>query len=415
MERRRVVITGLGTVNSLGLDVDSTWAAVQAGKSGITPITQFDTTEFSCKVAGEVKNFDPSVWMEKKEARKLARFTQFGMAGAAQALEDSGLLSANIDTDRVGVILGNGIGGHEVTEEGIRQLVEKGPRGVSPMSVPKLIINEGPANVAIKYGFHGPCYALVTACTSGTDAIGAAFNAIRHGQIDAAVTGGMEAAITPFGIAGFLKLTALSTNFNDNPTAASRPFDKDRDGFVMGEGSGILIIEELSHALKRGAKIYAELSGYGMSCDAYHLTSPDAEGNGPAKAMRWAMQDAGIVAEQVDYLNAHGTSTPTNDPLETMAIKKAFGDHAYKMPISSTKSMTAHMIGGAGGMEAILSILALRDGFIPPTINLEQPDEACDLDYVPNTGRKADLKIVMSDNLGFGGHNGVVIFRKYEE
>ncbi len=415
MERRRVVITGLGTVNSLGLDITSTWEAVKAGKSGIGPITLFDTTDFTCRVAGEVKNFDPSVWMEKKEARKLARFTQFAMAGSAQALDDSGLLSSAYDSDRVGVILGNGIGGYEVTEEGIRQLAEKGPRAVAPMSIPKLIINEGPANVSIKFGFHGPCYALVTACTSGTDAMGAALNAIRSGQIDVAVTGGMEAAITPFGIAGFQKLTALSTNFNDTPEKASRPFDKDRDGFVMGEGAGILVIEELSHALKRGAKIYAELAGYGMSCDAYHLTSPDSTGTGPSKAMKWAMQDAGVEPEQVDYLNAHGTSTPTNDPLETMAVKKAFGDHASKLPISSTKSMTAHMIGGAGGMEAILSILAMKDGYIPPTINLDEPDEACDLDYVPNQGRKADLKVVMSDNLGFGGHNGVVIFKKFEE
>jgi 3-oxoacyl-[acyl-carrier-protein] synthase II len=415
MERRRVVVTGLGTVNPLAHDVANTWEAIKAGKSGIAPITAFDTEEYSCKIAGEVKNFDPTVWMEKKEVRKLARFTQFAMAGSAQALEDAGLDKGGVDPERAGVILGNGIGGYEVTEEGIRQLAAKGPRGVPPMTVPKMIINEGPANVAIKYGFYGPCYVVVTACTSATDAIGSALNAIRYGQIEVAVTGGMEAAVTPFGIAGFIKLTALSTQYNDTPTKASRPFDKDRDGFVMAEGAGILVLEELNHALDRGAKIYGEVAGYGMSCDAYHLTSPDVEGNGPARAMKWALRDAGMEPSEIDYLNAHGTSTPTNDPLETMAIKKAFGDHAYKMAISSTKSMTAHMVGGAGGMEAIISLLALRDGFLPPTINLDNPDERCDLDYVPNVGRKADLRAVMSDNLGFGGHNGALIFKNFEE
>lgn len=415
MERRRVVVTGMGTVNALAHDIENTWQAVKAGKSGIAPITLFDTTDFACTVAGEVKEFDPGRWMDKKEARKLARFSQFAMAAAAQAMEDSGLDTGCNDPERVGVILGNGIGGYEVTEEGVRNLAERGPKGVAPMTIPKLISNEGPANVAIKYGLYGPCYCVVTACASGTDAIGAALNSIRIGQSDVVLTGGMEAAITPFGIAGFLRLTALSTKYNDRPAASSRPFDRDRDGFVMGEGAGILVLEELEHALRRGAPIYAEVAGYGISCDAYHLTSPDATGEGPARSMRLALQDAEMEAHQIDYLNAHGTSTPTNDPLETMAIKKAFGDHAYKLPISSTKSMTAHMIGGAGGMEAILSILAMKDSFIPPTINLENPDEACDLDYVPNTGRSAELKAVMSDNLGFGGHNGTVIFRKYEE
>lgn len=415
MERRRVVVTGLGTVNPLAHDVANTWEAIKAGKSGITRISTFDTEEYASKIAGEVKNFDPTVWMDRKEARKQGRFTQFAVAGAAQALEDAGLDRGGVDPERVGVILGNGIGGYEVTEEGVRQLAARGPKGVSPMTVPKMILNEGPANVAIKYGFHGPCYCVVTACASATDSIGTSLNAIRYGQIDVAVTGGMEAAVTPFGIAGFVQLTALSTKYNDNPTAASRPFDKDRDGFVMAEGSGILILEELTHALDRGAKIYGEVAGYGITCDAYHLTSPDAEGNGPARSMILALQDAGMEPSEIDYLNAHGTSTPTNDPLETMAIKKAFGDHAYKMPISSTKSMTAHMVGGAGGMEAIISLLALRDGFLPPTINLDNPDERCDLDYVPNVGRKADLRAVLSDNLGFGGHNGSLIFKKFEE
>ncbi len=415
MELRRVVVTGLGTVNPLAKDVANTWEAIKAGKSGVSNTTLFDTEDYASKVSGEVKDWDPSLWMERKESRKLARFSQFAMAGSAQALEDAGLDKGGVDPERAGVILGNGIGGYEITEEGIRQLVAKGPRGVAPMTIPKMIINEGPANVSIKYGFYGPCYCIVTACSSATDSIGAAFNSIRMGQIDVAVTGGMEAAITPFGISGFLKLTALSTQYNDTPEKASRPFDKDRDGFIMSEGAGILILEDLQHALDRGAKIYGEVAGYGMSCDAYHLTSPDVEGNGLMRSIKWALQDAGMEPTDIDYINAHGTSTPTNDPLETMAFKKAFGDHAYKIPISSTKSMTGHMVGGAGGIEAIISLLALRDGFVPPTINLDEPDEKCDLDYVPNVGRKADLKVVMSDNLGFGGHNGTLIFKKFEE
>lgn len=414
MERRRVVVTGLGTINPLAHDVAGTWESVKAGKSGIAPITAFDTEDFSVKIAGEVKNFDPSTWMERREARKLARFTQFAVAGTAQALDDAGLANGGADPERVGVILGSGIGGHEIAEDGVRALAQKGPRGVPPMTIPKMIINEGPANVSIKFGFLGPCYAVVTACASATDAIGNALNAIRFGLIDMAVTGGMEAGITPFGVAGFIKLTALSTGYNDEPLRACRPFDKDRDGFVMGEGAGILILEELHHALDRGAEIYAEVAGYGGSCDAYHLTSPDVSGDGPARCLTWAIKDAGLLPSDIDYMNAHGTSTPTNDPLETLAIKKAFGDHAYKMPISSTKSMTAHMVGGAGGIESVLSLLALRDGFLPPTINLDNPDEACDLDYIPHVGRKADIKTVLSDNLGFGGHNGAVIYKKLE-
>ena len=413
MELRRVVVTGLGTVNPLANDVANTWEAIRAGKSGIAPITLFDTEEYAANYAGEVKDWDAGVYMDRKEARKMARFTQFGVVAADQALADAGLDKGGADPERVGVIMGNGIGGYEVTEEGIRSLVEKGVRGVSPMVVPKLIINEGPGHVAIKYGFLGPCYAVVTACASATDATGNAFKAIRMGQIDVAVSGGMEAAITPFGMAGFIKLTALSTRYSDNPEKASRPFDKDRDGFVMAEGAGILVLEELQHALDRGAKIYGEIAGFGMTCDAYHLTAPDTEGKGLARAIKTALKDAGMEATDLDYINAHGTSTPTNDPVETEAFRKALGDHAYKVPISSTKSMTGHMVGGAGGIEAIISLLAMRDGFVPPTINLDEPDEACDLDYVPNVGRKADLNVVMSDNLGFGGHNGALIFRKY--
>jgi len=415
MERKRIVVTGLGTVNPLGHNVEDTWKAISAGESGIDTIKAFDTEEYACKIAGEVKDFDPEVWIDKREVRKLGRFSQFALAGAVQAIEDAGLSGGVADPERVGVILGNGIGGFEVAELGVRQLMRQGPRGVPPMTIPKLIINEGAANIAIRYGFYGPCYVVVTACTSATDAIGTALNSIRAGQIDIAISGGMEAAVTPFGISCFIKLTALSTKYNDRPSISSRPFDKGRDGFVMGEGSGILVLEEKEHAINRGAEIYAEVVGYGGSCDAYHLTSPDTEGIGPARAMIWALKDAMMEASEIDYLNAHGTSTPTNDPIETMAIKKAFGSHAYKMPISSTKSMTAHLVGGAGGLEAIISIMALCRDFIPPTINLNYPDEDCDLDYVPRVGRKASLEAVMSDNLGFGGHNGALIFKKFKE
>ncbi len=415
MESRRVVITGLGTVNPLGNNVEDSWEAIKSGRSGIGPITAFDTEQFICKIAGEVKDFDPTDWMDKKTARKMARFSQFAMAGSVEALEDAGLDKGGADPERVGIIMGNGIGGYECVEESLRLMVSKGPRGVPPMTIPKMIINEGMANISIRFGFLGPCYAIVTACTSGTDAIGNAAMAIRSGLIDVAVSGGVEAAITPFSIAGFIQITALTTQFNDNPTAASRPFDRDRNGFVMGEGAGILILEELNHALKRGAEIYGEVAGYGISCDAYHLTSPDAEGNGPARAMKWALRDANMHPSEIDYLNAHGTSTPTNDPLETIAIKKAFGECARKLPVSSTKSMTSHLVGGAGGMESIISLLAMRDNFIPPTINLDHPDEECDLDYVPNVGREADVRTVMSDNLGFGGHNGVLIFKEFNE
>jgi len=416
MERKRVVITGLGTVNPLGHDIGDTWRVLSAGKSGIDTIQAFDTEGYDCKIAGEVKNFDPRIWIDKKEIRKLGRFSQFALAGAVQAVEDAELMSrGSIDPERVGVILGNGIGGFEVAETGVRQLASQGPRGVPPMTIPKLIVNEGAANIAIRYGFYGPCYAVVTACTSGADAIGTALNSIRVGQIDVAVSGGMEAAVTPFGISCFMRLTALSTKYNDKPGIASRPFDKDRDGFVMGEGAGILVLEEKEHALNRGARIYAEVAGYGGSCDAYHITSPDSEGIGSARAMKWALKDAMMEASEIGYLNAHGTSTPTNDPIETAAIKKAFGSHAYEMPISSTKSMTSHLVGGAGGLEAIICIMTLREGFIPPTINLDDPDENCDLDYVPHVGRKTSLEAVMSNNLGFGGHNGALIFKKFKE
>lgn len=414
--RRRVVITGMGTVNPVGHNVDELWDSIVNGRSGIGLITKFDPTEYPAKIAGEVKNFDITQYLDKKTARKMAEFTQFAVASAEQAMEQAGLLKEGaFDPFKAGVILGNGIGGFEVVEASLEDLLAKGPGRISPMTVPKMIINEGPGNIAIRYGLKGPCYALATACASGTDAIGAALNSIRNNQADVIVTGGTEAAITKLAAAGFCKIHALSTNFNDTPEKACRPFDKDRDGFILGEGAGILVIEELEHAKKRGANILAEITGYGITCDAGHITAPDPEGAGMARCMQYALEDAGIKPEDVDYINAHGTSTPTNDPIETMAIKKAFGDHAYKLKVSSTKSLTSHLVGAAGGLEAIIAVKAIENNFFPGTYNLDNPDEDCDLDYVPNKGVPGKIDIVMSDSLGFGGHNGALIIQRYKD
>lgn len=410
---RRVVITGTGVVSPLGHSIEAMWNNIKAGKSGIGPITRLDPEEYPSKIAGEVRNFDPADFIDKKEARKMALFSQYAIAGAVQAMQAAGLESAAIDTDRAGVILGNGIGGFEIIEEGHRTLFDKGPRRVPPMTIPKIISNEGPGHIAIRYGFHGPCYTITTACASGTDAIGQAMRAIKHGQSDVMITGGTEGCITGLGVSGFCALKALSTEYNHTPQTASRPFDKHRDGFVIAEGAGILVLEELEHAKKRGAHILAEVSGYGTTCDAYHLTAPDPEGSGAAKAIRLALEEAGMQPEDIDYINAHGTSTPTNDPIETAAIRKAFGAHAYKVKVSSTKSMTGHMVGAAGGIEAIISMLAIRDSFIPPTINLDEPDETCDLDYVPNQGIETRVRAAISNSLGFGGHNGVILIKEY--
>ncbi len=411
---KRVVVTGLGTVNPVGKDIKEFWDGLKAGKIGIGPLTKFDASEFPVKIAGEIKDFDPSVRIDKKEARKMALFTQYAVYAAKEAFDDSGLSEGNYDSNRVGVVLGNGIGGFEVIEEGITRLNDRGPAGVPPMSVPKMIDNEGPANVAISLGFHGPCSVISTACASATDAVGQAMMMIKSGMADCIFTGGMEAAITPFGIAGFAKIQALSTK-NDSPETACRPFDKDRDGFIMGEGAGILVLEELEHAKKRNAPIYAEIVGYGATCDAGHLTAPDPEGIGAARSMAVALESAGLKPEDIDYINAHGTSTPTNDPIETKAIKKAFGDHAYKLKISSTKSMTAHMVGGAGGVEAIVCVLAIKDSFMPGTMNLDNPEEGCDLDFLAGAGKEAPVRAALSDSLGFGGHNASIIFKKYED
>jgi 3-oxoacyl-[acyl-carrier-protein] synthase II len=412
---KRVVITGTGVVSPLGHSIDEMWNNIKAGKSGIEAITRLDPEEYPSKIAGEVRNFDPSQFIDKKDARKMALFSQYAIAGAVQAMQQAGLESDAIDTERAGVILGNGIGGFEIIEEGHRTLFDKGPRRVPPMTIPKIISNEGPGHIAIRYGFHGPCYTVTTACASGTDAIGQAMRAIQHGQTDVMITGGAEGCITGLGVSGFCALKALSTQYNETPHIASRPFDKDRDGFVIAEGAGILVLEELEHAKQRGAVILGEVAGYGMTCDAYHLTAPDPEGNGAARAMKMALDEAGLQPEDIDYINAHGTSTPTNDPIETAAIKKTFGEHAYKLKVSSTKSMTGHMIGAAGGVEAIIGMLAIRDSFIPPTLNLDEPDEACDLDYVPGQGIKAQVRAVISNSLGFGGHNGVILIKEYSE
>ncbi len=371
---RRVVVTGLGTVNPAGNTVSEFWKALQEGKTGIGPITKFDTEGFAAKVAGEVKNLDVSACLDRKEARKMAEFTVFAVCAAQQAYEDAALEGSGFDPARAGVCLGNGIGGFEVVEVNMKQLFDRGPGGIAPMTIPKMISNEGPANVAIKLGLHGPCITVATACASGTDALGQSLDMIRSGRCDLVFSGGMEAAITAFSIGGFSKIQALSTKYNDSPEKACRPFDKDRDGFVMGEGAGILVLEELEHAKKRGAAIYAELAGYGSTCDAGHLTAPDPEGAGAAASMTAALKDAGLRPEDIDYINAHGTSTPTNDPIETKAIKTAFGNHAYKLKVSSTKGITAHMIGGAGAVEAIVSVLAIKEGYVPGRLCAGNPE-----------------------------------------
>ena len=410
--REKIVVTGMGTVNPLGHDLKETWQGITEGRSGIGRITRFDTTDYASKIAGEIKDFDPGLYMDRKEARKMALFTQFGVAASVQAMEDAGLKEGDVDPERIAVVYGNGIGGFEALEEAYIKLLEAGPRRVHPMTIPKLITNECPANIAIILQALGPAYTVTTACASGTDAIGNALLLLRAGIADVVITGGTESSITRMGVAGFNVLQALSTRFNDEPERACRPFDKDRDGFIISEGAGTLVLETESHARKRGARIHAELAGYGCTCDANHLTAPHPEGLGAARAITAALNDAGMTPSDIDYNNAHGTSTPTNDPLETKSIKRAFGDYAKKVRISSTKSMHGHIIGGTGAVEAIISIRAMQEGFFPPTINLEEPDPECDLDYVPNKGIKGEINTVMSNSLGFGGHNAILIFRK---
>lgn len=412
MDKKRVVVTGLGALTPLGNDVESTWKNALAGVSGVVLITRVDSSEYTAKVAAELKDFNIEDYMEKKEARKMARFTQYAVVAAQKALEDSRLEITDEIAPRVGVWVGSGIGGLETFEEQFEVYSNKGARRVSPFFVPMMIPDMATGKISIALGAKGVNSCTVTACATGTNSIGDAFKVIQRGDADAMITGGTEAPLTKMSFAGFCANKALSTN--PDPKTASRPFDKNRDGFVMGEGAGIIVLEELEHALKRGATIYAEIVGYGSTGDAYHITAPAPNGEGGVRAMQEAIRDAGLSVEDIDYINAHGTSTPYNDKFETMAIKEVFGEHANQLAISSTKSMTGHLLGAAGGVEAIFSVLAIKDSVIPPTINLETPDEECDLDYVANEARSKEVQVALSNSLGFGGHNATIIFKKYE-
>jgi 3-oxoacyl-[acyl-carrier-protein] synthase II len=411
LTKRRVVITGMGMITPLGLTVEDTWNAILAGKSGIRPITHFDVSESPVKFCGYVQNFDASQYMNPKDVRRLDTFIQYGMAASKQAIEDAHLDLVNEDLDRIGVAIGSGIGGLPVIIKNCELLEAYGPRRISPFFIPGSIINMAAGIVSIAYGLKGPNISIVSACTTGTHNIGHAARIISYGDAEVMITGGAEMATTLLSIGGFASSRALSVR-NDAPEKASRPWDKDRDGFVLSEGAGVLVLEEYEHAKKRGAPIYAELIGFGMSADAFHMTAPDEEGKGFISSMVNTLKDANIKPEEVDYINAHGTSTPAGDVVEALAIKKTFGDHAYKLAVSSTKSMTGHLLGAAGAVEAIFSILALRDQVVPPTINLENPDEGCDLDFVPNKARKMKLNVVLSNSFGFGGTNGSLLFKR---
>lgn len=408
---RRVVVTGLGITSPLGTGLEKNWDALTNGRSGIGPITHFDTTDFPVKFAGEVRDLSLDDFIDKKEARKMDLFIHYALAAATMALEDSGLEINQDNAERVGVVVGSGMGGLPSIEKYHGAFLEGGYRKISPFFIPMSIINLAAGQISIKHGAKGPNIAPVSACATGTHAIGDAFRMIQRGDADAVISGGAESTVCPLGIGGFSVMKALSTR-NEDPLAASRPFDKNRDGFVMGEGSGIVILEEYESAKKRGARIYGEVLGYGLTADAYHLTAPSPGGEGAARCMQMALDTAGLNPEDVDYINAHGTSTPFNDLYETMAIKSVFGDHARKLMISSTKSMTGHLLGAAGGVEAIFSLLAISRGVVPPTINYTEPDPECDLDYVPNEARQKDLKVAISNSLGFGGTNATILFRK---
>jgi 3-oxoacyl-[acyl-carrier-protein] synthase II len=408
--QRRVVVTGLGTVTSIGHDVASFWSALVAGKIGVDRVTLFDPSNFACQIGAEVRDWDVNQFMDPKEARRNDRYTHFGFVAAKQAVADAGIDMSREDGDRVGVIIGSGIGGMHTYETQLRVLFERGPRKVSPFTIPSLIGNMCSGLVAIELGARGPNFGMVSACATGTHSLGEAAHAIRRGDADVMVAGGSEAAITPFAYASFCSMKAMSTR-NDKPKAASRPFDKNRDGFIMGEGAGILVLESIEHARARGARIYCELAGYAATCDAYHITQPDPDGKGLSMAMRRALESAGANPGDVDYINAHGTSTPYNDKFETLAIKKVFGDHARRLPVSSTKSMTGHLLGAAGGIESVVCVKTIEQGVLPPTMNLEEPDPDCDLDYVPNAARRVKARTVLSNNLGFGGQNASIVFR----
>lgn len=411
MTKRRVVVTGLGMVSPLGNDVETTWQNIIDGKSGIGELTRLNQEDFPAKAVAELKDFNIEDHIERKEARKMDRFTQYAIVAAREAVKDSSLDIAS-NAERIGVWIGSGIGGMETFEKQFETFQKRGYKRVSPFFVPMMIPDMAAGQVSIDLGAKGMNSCTVTACASGTNSIGDAFKVIQRGDADAMVSGGSEAPISQMAMAGFVANTALT--LNDDVTKASRPFDKNRDGFVMGEGAGILVLEELEHALARGAKIYAEITGYGSTGDAYHITAPAPGGEGGVRAMRQSLEDAGIKPEEVGYINAHGTSTPYNDKYETMAIKEVFGDHAYKLAVSSTKSMTGHLLGAAGGVEAIFTVLALKNSILPPTINLEEPDPDCDLDYIPNEARKQEIQAAVSNSLGFGGHNATIVFKSYK-
>jgi 3-oxoacyl-[acyl-carrier-protein] synthase II len=410
---RRVVITGIGIVSALGIGTDASWSALTAGKSGVTRITKFDVSAFAAQIAAEVKNFDPLQFVDKKDVKKMDVFIQYAIAAAQFAMDDSKLPITAENAPEVGVFLGSGIGGFTTIEREHEELLKGGPRRISPFFIPSAIINLAAGQVSIRFGAKGPNLATCTACSASAHAIGESFEIIKRGDAVAMIAGGSEAAITPMSVGGFGQMRALSTR-NDAPEKASRPFDKQRDGFIIGEGAGVVILEELEHAQQRGAPIYAEVAGYGSSADAYHITAPSEDGDGGRRAMAMAIRKAGIRPDEVDYINAHGTSTPFNDKLETLAIKRLFGDHAQKLAISSTKSMTGHLLGGAGGLEGGISALAVHHQLVPPTINLDEPDPECDLDYVPHTSRAMPIRYALSNSFGFGGTNAALLFKRYE-
>lgn len=409
---KRVVITGIGVVTPVGNNLDEFWDNLTGGISGVGTISRFDTTGYSSKIAAEVKNFNPTDFIDRKEARRMDRFTHYALAATAMALENAGLDVSKINGARAGVILGSGVGGIETLEEQHRVLAARGPGRVSPFFIPMMISNMASGRIAINYGLRGCNITTTSACASSANALGDAFKVIQHGQADIMISGGTEAPITPLAVAGFCSMKALSTR-NDDPAGASRPFDTGRDGFVIAEGAVILVLEEMEHALARGAQILAEITGYGASCDAYHITAPDPVGTGAVLSMRLALDDAGLAPEEVDYINAHGTSTSLGDKLETLAIKEVFGIHAKNLAVSSTKSMTGHLLGAAGGLETAVCVLAINKGVIPPTINLTHPDPDCDLDYVPNVARRADVAVALTNSFGFGGHNATLVIERF--
>ena len=413
MDKRRVVVTGIGMISPLGIGNEPTWRGLLEGRSGVGLITKFDPADFACKIAGEVRGFEPEQWIEKKEVKKSDTFIHYAVAAAQMAVDDAGLDTSTCDTERMGVIIGSGIGGLPLIEEMHRKMLERGPSRISPFFIPGLIVNLAAGHISIRFTCKGPSSAPATACATGAHAIGDACRIIQRDEADVMFAGGTEAVITALAVGGFAAMRALSTR-NDEPERASRPWDLNRDGFVMGEGAGVLILEERERAIARGAKIYCELTGYGMSSDAYHITSPSEDGSGMINVMRRALKDAGLQPSDIDYINAHGTSTPLGDKAESLAIKGVFGEHAYKLAVSSTKSMTGHLLGAAGGLEAAISALVVKEGMLPPTINHETPDPDCDLDYVPNQARKQDVRHVLSNSFGFGGTNATLVFSRHE-